>query len=50
MKNVSEMTNEELVEEYAVEVDCATRSISTDPPSRECEMKEEILRRLENPK
>ncbi len=43
---IIDLSNEELLAEYASEVDASTRRISTDPPSPEEELKTEILKRM----
>lgn len=44
--NIAELTDEDLLDNYAAEVDSSTRRISTDPVSIEPELRAEILRRI----
>jgi hypothetical protein len=43
---IKSLSNSDLLHEYACEIDGSTRSIIYDPPSNECELKSEILRRM----
>ena len=43
---ISELTNEDLVFAYGAACECSSRRISTDRPSNEDELHDEILRRL----
>lgn len=43
-----DMNHDDLVDEFAAEVDGETRRISSDAPSRADELRTEILRRLES--
>jgi hypothetical protein len=40
------LSDEDLLDEYAAEVDCDTRRISSDPPSPQDNLRAEILKRM----